>query len=479
MSEETTAENEANYVTDVTDAAVETDLEQNEEEVIEGEIVSGTWVNPTVAADDPRRTTRARQVSYVIPEAKPSFMRVVFGSVVMVSEEIRDRASDSGDEDQIQQMMQAAVNQAVSQEQSLDQRPFSNLRYGTIGLVSGLLDGAGGGAGRVSQMTDSAVQMAGRVIDPVWNSFLFAPLHKPALRVEQAGEEKVNQWIRRGRVEEIRSRALAEVSINNFVEESVTEITENEQVKMIVQEVIASQSTSLIAEILDEARERLVSLDLILMGKLRRDLVAEPEFRDSFLQETVQRHPRFQRAQLRNSLAGTYAGPVTRLIAFLLDVVILIIAVGLVSSFTVNAIELFGLSDLVSTYRQSGGLISTVFVVFVAMFNFLVVSFYFIFSWNWTGATPGDLIFGLRVVNKQGGRVSFFRSIMRLIGAYISAASLMIGFIWALFDSRRQGWHDKLGGTVVLYNWPAKPDETFLYERVMANVDTEEPAQNS
>lgn len=483
MSEET-AENETGTVLEnvpedaVQDVTVssETAVSQDDEvigadEVIEGEIVSGTWVNPNVPTNDPRRTTQAAQFSYVIPEAKPSLMRVAFGSVVMVSEEIRDRATGDADDDETQQMIQAAINQAVSQEQSIDQRPFANLRYGTIGLVSGVLDGAGDGAGRVSNMTNAAVSTAGKIIGPVWNSFLFAPLHKPAMRVEQAGEDKVDEWIRRGRVEEVRSRALAEVSINNFVEESVTELTGNEQVQMIVQEVIASQSTSLLGEILDEARERLVSLDLLLMGKLRRDLVAAPEYRDSFNQEMAQRHPRFQPSDLRNSLAGTYGGPVTRLIAFLLDVVVLLIIVGLLSSFVSSSLNLFGLTDTVVDYLQSGGMISTVLVVLVGTFNIILISVYFILAWNWTGATIGDLVFGLRVVNKNGERVSVFRSVMRLFGAYVSTMFLGLGFIWALFDRRRQGWHDKFGGTVVLYNWPARPEETFLHEQVMAEME--------
>ena len=36
----------------------------------------------------------------------------------------------------------------------------------------------------------------------------------------------------------------------------------------------------------------------------------------------------------------------------------------------------------------------------------------------------------------------------------------------ALFDRRRQGWQDKLAGSVVVYDWPAVPDETFLREEL-------------
>ena len=445
---------------------------QNDDEVIEGEIVDGTWINPSIPADDPRRTPQSSaQFAYTLPEGRPSFIRMIYGSVVILTEEITERTSAHGDDEVPRQVVEAAIHQAVQQQEALDRRRFADLRYGAIGLASGLLDGAQNGAGHFSGITHAAASTAGKIIGPVWNSFLFAPFHAPAMRIEQAGESKVNEWIRRGRVEEVRSRALAEVSINNFVEESVNELTENEQIQMIVQEVIASQSTSLIGEILDEARERLVSLDIVLMGKLRRNLVAGPDFRDAYLQELEQKRVRYKRGELNRSLAGTYAGPMTRLVAFLLDVLILIIAVGVISSFTINAIDLFGLSDAINLYLTSGGPLSTGLVILVTAFNFLVVSGYFIISWNWTGATIGDTVFGLRVVNKHGGRVSFFRAILRLIGAYISAAVLFIGFIWALFDGRRQGWHDKLGGTFVLYDWPAKPDETFLHDQVMTELE--------
>jgi uncharacterized RDD family membrane protein YckC len=271
-------------------------------------------------------------------------------------------------------------------------------------------------------------------------------------------------------VEEVRSRALAEVSINNLVEESVTEITANPQVKMIVQEVIASQSTSLAAEIIDEFRERLVSLDILMMGKLGRRPVAAPDFRHNYLISLAERRQRYQRVDLANSLAGTYAGPVTRLVAFLLDVLILVIALALLSTFVSSTLNLFGLTETVSDFLLSGSTLSTILVLFIAFFNFLMLSVYFIFSWNWVGATPGDLLLGIHVVNKEGGQVSFIRSVLRLIGGFISALVFFLGFIWALFDRRRQGWHDKFGATFVLYAWPAKPEETFLHDGVAAEL---------
>ena len=60
---------------------------------------------------------------------------------------------------------------------------------------------------------------------------------------------------------------------------------------------------------------------------------------------------------------------------------------------------------------------------------------------------------GIRVVCTDGTRVRFGNAIRRQIGYFISA-TLFLGYLWILVDNRRQGWHDKLAGTMVVYSWP-------------------------
>lgn len=469
MTDET-AETEAATPTDVTSTTQTAGSDSHDDPAVEGEIVNGTWVNPNYPSSTVRRTTQVSQVDYTMPDGRPSLMRMVYGSVVMVSDELSERATIQGD-DAPEQVMQAAINQAVQQQQALDRRSYANLRYGTIGFVGSALDRVHSGSGQVAGITQAAAATAGKIISPVWNSFLFAPLHKPVMRAEQAGETKVEQWIHRGRSEEVRSRALAEVSLNNLVEESVSDLTQNTEVQTVVSQLIASQSTSIVGELLDEIRERFVSLDIILMGKLHRQQAAAPEFRDSYLDSMAERRIRFHRRELQESLAGTYGGPVTRLMAFLLDIAVLIIITTLLSAFVSNAIQLFGQGDRIQAFLASEGMFVTAALMLVAFFNIIIISVYFIFSWNLLGATVGDAVFGITVVNKKGGRVTIIRAFLRLTGMYISALALFLGFIWALFDRRRQGWHDKLGGTFVLYDWPAKPEEQFMHDRVMAQLE--------
>jgi uncharacterized RDD family membrane protein YckC len=53
-----------------------------------------------------------------------------------------------------------------------------------------------------------------------------------------------------------------------------------------------------------------------------------------------------------------------------------------------------------------------------------------------------------------------------LIGYLLGFVSLGFGFLWILVSDRRQGWHDLLAGTYVIYTWAARPDERFLAEEI-------------
>jgi uncharacterized RDD family membrane protein YckC len=51
---------------------------------------------------------------------------------------------------------------------------------------------------------------------------------------------------------------------------------------------------------------------------------------------------------------------------------------------------------------------------------------------------------------RDGSRISFARGCLRYLGTLVSIYVLYIGLIWAAFDARKQGWHDKIAGTVAI-----------------------------
>jgi len=71
--------------------------------------------------------------------------------------------------------------------------------------------------------------------------------------------------------------------------------------------------------------------------------------------------------------------------------------------------------------------------------------------WRYYGATPGKLAVGVRIVDAATGKPPpTVRLVIRLLCYVVSAVPFYLGFLWAAFDRRKQGWHDKIAGTVVI-----------------------------
>ncbi len=69
------------------------------------------------------------------------------------------------------------------------------------------------------------------------------------------------------------------------------------------------------------------------------------------------------------------------------------------------------------------------------------------FSQGWT---PGSRLTRTRIVRLVDGRAPGARwGIVRAAGAVISE-TVLVGYLWALWDARRQTWQDKVAGTVVI-----------------------------
>lgn len=71
--------------------------------------------------------------------------------------------------------------------------------------------------------------------------------------------------------------------------------------------------------------------------------------------------------------------------------------------------------------------------------------------WVARGATPGKMAISAQVVDARTGlKPSLGQSIGRYLGYYVSTIPLGLGLIWVGIDPKKQGWHDKLAGTVVI-----------------------------
>lgn len=90
--------------------------------------------------------------------------------------------------------------------------------------------------------------------------------------------------------------------------------------------------------------------------------------------------------------------------------------------------------------------------------NYVLPAIAVILFWVYKSATPGKMATKLTIVDaKTGGKPSVGQFIGRYLDYYVSMLPLFLGIIWVGIDKRKQGWHDKLAGTVVLRSNQVEP----------------------
>ena len=67
------------------------------------------------------------------------------------------------------------------------------------------------------------------------------------------------------------------------------------------------------------------------------------------------------------------------------------------------------------------------------------------------GQTLGQMALGIRVVGLDtGGSIGYGRAFLRWVVSLISAAVILLGYLWMLWDKEKQCWHDKAANDVVV-----------------------------
>jgi len=85
------------------------------------------------------------------------------------------------------------------------------------------------------------------------------------------------------------------------------------------------------------------------------------------------------------------------------------------------------------------------------LLSWIVPAIAVIIFWHYRSATPGKMVTKLKIIDAcSGGPPSTGQLIGRYLGYYVSTIPLALGLLWVAFDDRKQGWHDKLAGTVVV-----------------------------
>jgi len=141
-----------------------------------------------------------------------------------------------------------------------------------------------------------------------------------------------------------------------------------------------------------------------------------------------------------------YAGFGVRLVAYLLDTIILTLIGTIIS---IPAILVFVLPMM--RQQQPSPFSMFVFAACELAWTVLVIA-YSVYFVGAKGATPGKKMMKLRVIMQDGQYpIGYGKAFLRVIGYMISGLICYIGFLMIAFDKEQhRGLHDKIAGTLVI-----------------------------
>ena len=99
--------------------------------------------------------------------------------------------------------------------------------------------------------------------------------------------------------------------------------------------------------------------------------------------------------------------------------------------------------ELMEKYRQ--------FFREVRIANMIITTSYYIYFWTKHGASPAQMIFGAKIIDKQTHKYpTINKATIRYVGLILSVIPLFLGILWTAINRKGQGWHDMLSGTIVV-----------------------------
>jgi len=406
------------------------------------------------------------------PAIGGTLTRVSLGSALLAVDTLNERLETVAEAEEREVALPRTIDSVlvpVSEwEERYGESPGLATRHAAIGMMIDARSTGSRGIKLLNNIGNSTIRAMEVVLGPIINSRPFQPVRRRFDTAVVRGESQVGRWMNLGRTEDIRSRALAERTLTQAADYSMDEIVENERIQEFVQEMMAAQSLGIIDEAIEEMRERTVSSDTFfelpfrrIFRRRHRDEIPGPDIDPRIVR------PASKRIQTHDevSLLGYYAGFTSRLMALAVDVALIMVFAAVTGWLLQTIGQILGGAPRFESLAIAENIAGALAIILSSLNVVTVVVIYAFIFWTLTGQTPGMMLFGLRVVTDDGGHLSFWRSSIRLLGFVISIIFLFLGFAWVLVDDRRQGWHDKIAGTYVIYSWDAHPDETFLTYR--------------
>ena len=249
-------------------------------------------------------------------------------------------------------------------------------------------------------------------------------------------------------------RLLERVDVNELLEQiDVDRVMARVDVKDLAEragipDIVRESTGALAGSAIDVFRRQVVALDAVVGAAAYRLTGRNPASRPvspPMLDVPVEIGPKG-----RGQVDGHFAGPLSRLGAFLIDVAVIWIVWVLTTAGVAFIASLF--FQVESSESATLGLVG---LTFLALWSFLYMSL----SLAIAGRTIGMGIVGVRVVDRPGGPLHGRQALVRTLVFPFSFLFFGLGFLGVFISPERRTMHDAASGTVVVYDWGDRPAE--------------------
>ena len=214
-----------------------------------------------------------------------------------------------------------------------------------------------------------------------------------------------------------------------------------------ISDIVREGTGALAGSAIDVGRRQLVALDQIVGATIYRVTGRDPRARPT-APATLDRGTEIDETG-RGQVTGDYAGPVSRLLAFAADAIIIWAA------FALAAVGVAYVAQLFTAVEPTGSATQSLFGLL------LLLSWGFLYFWAslaLAGRTFGMALVGISVVARDGQPLTA-RAATRRTLVFPFSFVFFLGFLGILFSPERRALHDAAGGTAVVYDWGDRPAE--------------------
>lgn len=232
-----------------------------------------------------------------------------------------------------------------------------------------------------------------------------------------------------------------------------------------ISDIVRESTGALAGSALDVFRRQVVAVDVVVGNATYRAIGRSPADRPN-APEGLEASWGVDEGG-RGQISGHFAGPISRLLAYVLDVAFLwlgYILIGLGFTFVM------GFFTAVDTTSPAWQVVA------------LLVLSTWAFLYHWTlysiaGKTAGMAVVGIRVLGRDGTVLSGGHAAVRTLVLPISILIFGLGLLGIFVSPQRRTLHDAAAGSVVVYDWGDRPAEmpapvtSWVNKRIDEEID--------